>query len=95
LIGWFGGEGGIYERNEWMDGGCSGRKHSELHDAIQIHCYSDAGAGWKEGGAVVGNEHEFATWQNKITVTGWLASPAITIIVIVVEARRGRGGEKE
>jgi len=27
----------------------------------------------KEGGAVVGNECEFAIWQNKTTVTGWLA----------------------
>lgn len=38
---------------------------------------------WKEGGAVVGNECEFAIWQNKITVTGWLASPAAAAIVVV------------
>ena len=51
---------------------------------------------WKEGGAVVGNECEFAIWQNKITVTGWLASPAAaTIVVIVVVTNGARERERK
>jgi len=38
-------ESGREDMEEWMDGWmdgweCSGWKHPELHDAIQIHCYN-------------------------------------------------------
>ncbi|PUU74210.1 hypothetical protein B9Z19DRAFT_472244 [Tuber borchii] len=48
----------------------------------------------KEGGAVVGNECEFAILQNKTTVTGWLASPgAATIVVVETDGARERKKE--
>jgi len=43
-----------------------------------------AGSGLKEWGRGSGRKRmRICSWQNKITVTGWLASPAAVIIVVV------------
>lgn len=100
-------ESGREDMKEWMDGvdGVDGWMGVQWLETPGIaRCNTNTllqqdGSGlkeWKEGGAVVGNECEFAIWQNKITVTGWLASPAAaTIVVIVVVTNGARERERK
>lgn len=82
------GKSGREDMKEWMDGwmGVQWLETPGIARCNTNTLLQQVGSGlkeWKEGGAVVGNECEFAIWQNKITVTGWLASPAAATIVVV------------